>query len=66
MSNIVTFEITKTYMAGSPLDGLTTTSTLRADKRLGLPFQPGQIVKLWRFGGGYRVDGVRIVNGGAA
>ena len=66
MNNIATFEITKTFLAGSPLEGLTTTDTMKADKRLGLPFQPGQVVKSWRFGGGYRVDAIRIVEGGAA
>jgi len=61
--NIVTFTITKTFFTGT-FEGLTVTDTLRADKRLGLPFQPGQVVKPWRFGGGYRVDAVEVVKGG--
>ena len=65
MSNIVTFEITKTFIGDSTFAGLTTTDTLRADKRLGFPFTAGQVVKRWRFGGGYRVDAICIVEGGA-
>jgi hypothetical protein len=65
MSNIVTYSITKTYVGGSPLAGLTVTDTLRADKRLGLPFQPGQIVPHRGWSGGYRVESC-VVEGGDA
>lgn len=65
MSNLVTFSITKTFVAGSPLEGLTVTDTLRADRRLGLPFKVGQFVPHNGFSGGYRVDAC-VMEGGAA
>ena len=58
MGNIFNYSVDVTFLSGA-LEGSSTTHTSYTDRRLGQPFEKGQVVKSSLTGTTYRVDDFR-------